>query len=228
MVDEPGALPLAVRTKGLRKRFGYTETLRGVDLEVPRGQCFGLFGPNGAGKSTLLRIIGTQWVFSAGSVEVLGSALPAESLSVRSRLGAVFHHSFLRPELTLVENLQFTGELYGCAPETIETRGTELLKKLSLNHRRNDPVGTFSQGMTKRASLARSLLHGPELWILDEPFSGLDADGQEVLEALLADFVRDGGTVLLVTHEAERGHRLAEDWIRLEGGKIVERGGDGA
>jgi ABC-type multidrug transport system ATPase subunit len=227
MVDLQESSPLAVRTKGLRKRFGYTETLRGIDLEVPQGQCFGLFGPNGAGKSTLLRILGTQWVFSAGSVEVMGCALPAQSMAVRSRIGIVFHQSFLRPELTLSENLRFTGELYGCSPEAVERRGTELLERLSLFPRRNDRVGTFSQGMTKRASLARSLLHEPRLWILDEPFSGLDADGQIVLEELLEDFSQRGGTVLLVTHEAERGTRLAKQWVRLEAGKVVERHGTG-
>ena len=225
MADAQESLPLAVRTKGLRKRFGYTETLRGIDLEVPQGECFGLFGPNGAGKSTLLRILATQWVFSAGSVEVMGCALPAQTLAVRSQVGIVFHQSFLRPELTLSENLRFTGELYGCSPEAVESRGTELLERLSLLPRRNDCVGTFSQGMAKRASLARSLLHEPKVWILDEPFSGLDVDGQAVLEEMLEGFSQRGGTVVLVTHEAERGTRLAKQWVRLEAGKVVERQG---
>ncbi|HVR75302.1 MAG TPA: ABC transporter ATP-binding protein, partial [Planctomycetota bacterium] len=162
----------AARLRGVRKRFGYQDVLRGVDLEVPRGGIFVIFGPNGAGKSTILRLLATQWSSTAGTVEVLGHDVRREPILIRSQLGLVFHEPFLRRELTVEENLRFASELHGidgaAAPERIE----RLLGRFGILHRRRDAVGTLSQGMTKRASLARSLLNEPRLWILDEPFSG--------------------------------------------------------
>ena len=98
---------LAVRLRGVRKRFGYRDVLRGIDLDIPRGSCFVLTGANGTGKSTVLRVVATKWTFSSGSVEVLGLDVRRSSLRVKSSLGVVFHESFLRPELSLVENVKF-------------------------------------------------------------------------------------------------------------------------
>lgn len=220
--------PPAARLRGVRKRFGYQDVLRGVDLEIPRGGIFVIFGPNGAGKSTILRLLATQWSPTAGTVEVLGHDVRREPILIRSQLGLVFHESFLRRELTVEENLRFASELHGidsaAAPERIE----RLLGRFGILHRKRDAVGTLSQGMTKRASLARSLLNEPRLWILDEPFSGLDPAGQDFLEGTIREYAAGGSTVVLVTHQAALGARLASSSAWIEDGRVARSGSGSA
>jgi ABC-type multidrug transport system ATPase subunit len=218
---EDRASPPAAVLRRVRKRFGYRDTLRGVDLEVPRGGCFVIFGPNGAGKTTVLRILATQWSTSEGEVEVLGLDARRERTEIRRRIGLVFHDSFLRMELTLDENLRLACDLHGLRFAEAAPRIDGLLERFRLAARRGDRVGTFSQGMKKRAGIARSLVHEPEMWILDEPFSGLDPSGQELLEEMIRAFPGGGRTVILVTHNEVRGVRLAGSSARLEEGRVV-------
>jgi ABC-2 type transport system ATP-binding protein len=218
-----GPVEPAVRLRGVRKRFGYRDVLRGVNLEIPRGAVFVLFGPNGAGKSTLLRVIATQWAFDSGEVRVLGLDVRKQAVEVRARVGVVFHESFLRRELTLEENLRFAGDLHGIPRGPAQERIGELLDRFELGHRRGDLVKTFSQGMARRADLARSLLHEPEIWVLDEPFSGLDAEGQAILESAVREFAARR-TVILVTHLLERGRQLAGHSAWVEDGAILAAG----
>jgi ABC-type multidrug transport system ATPase subunit len=218
----------AVRLTGVRKRFGYRDVLRGVDLEIPRGSCFVVFGPNGAGKSTLLRIVATQWTFTSGHVEVLGKDIRKEPTVVRGLIGLVLHDSFLRWELTLEENLRFACDLHGIRAAEGARRTESLLERFGLAHRRHDVTGTFSRGMLQRAGLVRSLLAEPKLWILDEPFSGLDPAGQELLEQAIREFYGAGGTVLLVTHQLNMGSRLATASAYIEDGAILRQGAGAA
>jgi len=213
----------AARLVNVRKRFGYHDVVRGVSLEVPTGSRLVVTGPNGAGKSTLLRILATQWQATVGQVEVLGRDLKRHVLWVRSRIGVVLHEPFLRREMTLEENLRFTGALHGLSRERARERAGELMERFGLSHRRRDAVGTFSQGLLKRSSLARSLLGDPALWLLDEPFSGLDPAGRELLSSVIREHTAGGGdrTVVLVTHELELGRSLATHSARLEGGRLV-------
>jgi len=215
----------AVELRRVRKRFGYRDVLQGADLDIPSGARFVLFGPNGAGKSTLLKIVATQWTSSEGEVRVLGKDARRDPVGVRAIVGLVSHDSFLRKELTLEENLLFACDLHGMPRVAANPRIDVLIDRLGLANRREDRVGTFSQGMTKRASIARSLLNQPELWILDEPFSGLDAEGQVILEGMIREFA---GTVLLVTHEASLGLRLASHSALIQEGRIVRTGSGGA
>ncbi len=214
----------AARLEGVRKRFGYRDVLRGLSLEIPRGGCFVITGPNGAGKSTLVRILATQWSYTAGKVEVLGHDTRREAARVRAHLGIVFHEPFLRKEMTLEENLRFASGLFAIPRGLQEERIARLLETFGLAHRRRDAVGTFSQGMLKRASLARSLINEPELWILDEPFSGLDPGGQELLAHSIRAFVAEGSarTVILVTHQLAIGRRLATVSARIEDGRVAQ------
>ncbi|MCZ6795038.1 MAG: ABC transporter ATP-binding protein [Planctomycetota bacterium] len=211
----------AVCLRGIRKRFGFREVLRGVDLTVARGECLAIFGPNGAGKSTLLRIAATQWRPSHGDGEILGHDIQRDVRSIRRRLGVVFHHSLLRHELTLDENVRFAADLYGIRLRA-GGRADSLIERLGLAARRRDQVGTFSQGMQKRANIIRSLLHDPDLWLLDEPFSGLDPQGRELLSDMVRDFVRQGGAVVLVTHQVELGKDLATRTLSMDDGEIVD------
>jgi ABC-type multidrug transport system ATPase subunit len=208
----------AISVRGIRKRFGFRDVLRGIDFDVERGSCVAIFGPNGAGKSTLMRIVATQWSPSEGSGKVLGFDLVKDKLEIRRRLGVVMHQSFLRDELTLEENLSLTAALYGVDDGEV---ADELLERFGLYHRRRDPVGTFSQGMTKRANIIRSLLHAPELWILDEPFSGLDPEGQDLLSEMIGTFTAKGGTALIVTHRTALGEQVATRTVELVDGELT-------
>lgn len=214
--NAPGTVPV-VRLRAIRKRFGYRDTLRGIDLDVSRGECLGILGDNGAGKSTLLRIMATQWQPSSGSGNIFGHDLRSEPVKIRRRIGVVLHQSLLRPELTLDENLSFTADLYGVS---LDSRSDELIDRLGLTAWRRTPVGTFSQGMTKRAGIIRSLLHGPDLWLLDEPFSGLDPRGKSLCVDLVREFVAGGGTAVVVTHQVELGRDLATRMIHMDDGEI--------
>jgi len=209
---------------GLRKRFGHREALRGIDLEIPAQGCFVLFGPNGAGKSTLLRIISTRMRPTAGRLEVLGQDAVRRGDRVRPLLGAVFHDSFLRGDLTLEENLRFYGELYGISRGILEDRIVGMAERWGLGPRLQDPVRTFSQGMTKRATLIRSLLHDPRVWILDEPFSGLDPAGSALLARVIQEERSGGRAIILVTHDVEMGLRLCDDGAVITGGSVTARG----
>jgi len=219
----------AVRVTGLRKRFGYRDALAGIDLEIPARGCFTLLGPNGAGKSTLLRIIGLSMRPTAGRVEVLGREASRDGAvrngeALRSQIGLVFHESFLRGELTLEENLRYYAELHGLDRSDSQRRAGDLMDRLGLFKRARDPVRTFSTGMMKRASIIRSLLHRPRLWVLDEPFSGLDQEGAGLLEAIIGEEKTAGRAVVLVTHDAELGLRLGDDAAFIAAGSLRARG----
>jgi heme exporter protein A len=153
---------------------------------------------------------------------VLGLDLARQGLEARRRTGAVFHESCLRGDLTLDENLRYYAGLYGVRDGA--ERAERLADRVGLGGRRGDPVRVYSQGMQKRAALARSLVHDPELWLLDEPFSGLDPDGRTLLEGLIGQERGAGRTVVLVLHDVELGLRLADDAALLEGGAAAARG----
>ncbi|MEM7234795.1 MAG: ABC transporter ATP-binding protein, partial [Planctomycetota bacterium] len=169
-----------------------------------------------AGKSTLLRVIATQWQPSGGSGCVLGFDLEKERREIRRRIGAVFHECFLRPEFTLLENLRFAADLYRVPVDA----GVEWAESLGLGHRLKDRTRTFSEGMTKRASLARSLVHKPALWLLDEPFAGLDPSGQEQLRGIVSDYVASGNTAIVVTHHLDLASDLASDVYEVNDGEL--------
>jgi heme exporter protein A len=214
----------AIRLDGVSKSFGFRDVLKSVNLEVPQGECLAVYGHNGAGKTTLARIVSTQWAPSSGSGSILGYAIGRENTEIRSRAGIVGDQSYLRTELSLDENLQLFGALYGT--RDVDFTG-ELLDRFGLVNRKNDSVSTYSKGMTKRANLIRSLLHRPDLWVLDEPFSGLDQDGQVLLGECIKDFIADGKTVLLVTHQRDIGEGLATASIEIQNGCVVKRSGLG-
>lgn len=214
----------AIRLQGISKRFGFREILRDVSLDVSRGECLAIYGQNGAGKSSLARIISTQWAPSSGSGEILGHKIGPGNREIRSVSGKVADQSFLRSELNLDENLAFFHSIYGVRDTE---RSEELLARFGLKNRRKDLVSTYSQGMIKRANIIRSLLHDPELWILDEPFSGLDQEGQGLLKECIQDFSRGGRTVVLVTHLRDIGDGLATTSVEIKDGYLVSQGRPG-
>jgi heme exporter protein A len=214
------ALPAeALSLKGVRKRYGATPALAGVDLRLGWGQVLGLFGHNGAGKSTLLRVLATLAQPDAGAVRVAGLDPARQAAAVRAAIGYVGHAPLLYDDLTPAENLAFTASLYRVAdaPARIDA----LLEEVGASAYAHRRVRTLSNGMAKRVALARALLHRPALLLLDEPETGLDADGLRLLERLIGAVARGGGAVVLSTHDLERGLRVADEALVLRRGAIT-------
>lgn len=189
------------------------QALRGVSLEVRPGETFGLLGPNGGGKSTLFRILSTYFVPTEGSVRLFGLDPAASAREIRRRIGVVFQSPSLDARLTAEENLLCQGRLYGIEENALRRRAAELLDRYGLLERRRDQAGTLSGGLKRRLELAKSLLHEPELLVLDEPSTGLDPGARRELWGHLRELKSSRGiTVLLTTHlleEADACDRLA-------------------
>ena len=211
---------VVVEAERLGKSFGRTAVLRDVGLRITAGETIALFGPNGAGKSTLLRVCGTLMTPTAGALRLFGG--DGRSAAARRRIGLVAHQSFLYPDLTARENLLFYSSLYGLAD------GARLadawLARVDLADACDRPVRAFSRGMEQRLSLARALLHDPELVLLDEPWSGLDAAAADWLDALLGELRARGRTVVAATHDFARGLGVADRAVILHRGRIAWEG----
>ncbi len=214
----------AVSIRRLQRRFGATPVLRSLDLDIRRGECLALFGPNGAGKSTLLRTLAGLLRADAGDVEVFGRALPADA-ALRRRIGYLGHDAFLYRDLDAAENLTYYGRLFGVHDRG---RATALLREVGLERFTSRRVGTFSRGMLQRLGLARALLHEPDLLLLDEPLTGLDPEGADVLSRMLARLREDGVTVLMATHDIARALESATRAVILQRGRVGWDSGDGA
>ena len=213
-----------IEVKGLSKAYGLLPALQGLDFSIGRGEWVLLFGANGSGKSTLLRLLSGLCKPTSGSIRIGGWELPREAMAVRAQIGLVAHRPLLYENLTAVENLDFFGKLYGMAASERADRSRELLRQVGLNRRANTLVRTFSRGMKQRLSIARARLHGPDILLLDEPYSGLDQAGCELLDTWLAEANDAGRTIVLSTHQLARAPALAERALLLSRGKIAYDG----
>jgi heme exporter protein A len=214
-----------IEVRGLVKSFGSKVALEGVDLDVAEGEFLTLVGPNGAGKTTLIRVLATLTRPTTGSVRVAGYDLSNQGSEARRRIGLASHQTLLYGDLSAEENLRFYGRMYE-VPD-LEERITSLLQRVGLEHRRHDLVRTFSRGMQQRLSLARALLHDPAILLLDEPYTGLDQQATEVLREVLVSLVGRSRTVLMTTHNLERGLELCDRAAILANGRIVHQASKG-
>lgn len=214
----------AVVIAGLRHSYGEREALAGVSFELAEGEVFGLLGPNGGGKTTLFKILATLLPVQSGSATILGHNVASQSDAVRREIGVTFQSPSLDPKLTVRENLKFHGLLYGLSGPTLEARIHELLTRLGLVDRAKDLAETLSGGLKRRVEIAKSLLHGPRVLLLDEPSTGLDPGARHDLWTYLSQLRNGSGvTVLVTTHlmeEAERCDRLGI----LDRGQLVGLG----
>ncbi len=210
----------AVEAHGLVKQFGDRRALDGVDLALPRGSFLSIFGPNGAGKTTLLRQLALLARPTRGELHILGVDALEEPDVLRSRIGLISHKSMLYGDLTAHENLEFFASLYG---EPDQARIDELLRLVELDHRRNDPVRTYSRGMQQRLSIARALVNDPDLVLLDEPYSGLDPHAAELFDRLIGRVREDGRnrTFIMVSHDLAKGYALCSHALILARGQVV-------
>ena len=208
-----GSAAPAVLTSGLERRFGDRKALAGVDLEIAPGEMFALLGPNGGGKTTLFRILATLLLPSAGRAEIFGEDAVLRPDAVRRLIGVVFQSPAVDRLLTVSENLEVQGRLYGMRGAALRAAADGLLTRLRLSDRARDRAGTLSGGLLRRVEIAKGLLHRPALFLLDEPTTGLDPLArQEVWDYLREAREAYGVTIVVTTHlmeEAERCDRVA-------------------
>ena len=208
----------AIETKKLTKVFGDRKALDKVSIEVPEGAFLSIFGPNGAGKTTLVRTLATLSRATSGTALVAGFDAKEEPDKVREHIGLISHNPMLYPDLTAMENLMFTAQLYGVV--NAEERVRELLRAVELDHRRFDVVRTFSRGMTQRLSIARALMNDPDVVFLDEPYAGLDPHAVEIFDGLIEQ-LRDGRTFIMVSHDLQKGFDVCTHALVLARGRVV-------
>jgi heme exporter protein A len=208
-----------ISVRNLVKTFGVKPVLRGLDFQVERGEFVALVGPNGAGKTTFLRILASLSKPNMGDVRLDGYGLPAQASIVRRRLGVLSHQPLLYGDLTAEENLRFYGRMYS-VPD-LKRRIDEVLAMVGLRARRRDLVRGFSRGMQQRLSIARAILHHPDILLFDEPHTGLDQDAAGMLDGLLREITGRGRTVVMTSHDLSRAADLASRLDILTKGKIV-------
>ncbi len=210
----------AIELRGLRRDYGERPALADVDLSLGEGESLLVLGPNGSGKTTLLRILATLLRPSGGEALVFGAALPRDAWKVRGRIGLLAHDALLYRDLSGRENLRFHARLHGIGRDVAEARIAELLAAVGMERRGEDRVAELSAGMRQRIAACRCVLHGPDLLLLDEPDSNLDADGRRLVGKLIGP--APGRTRVLVSHDPERHRGEADRVLELGvGGSVV-------
>jgi ABC-2 type transport system ATP-binding protein len=213
-----------IHVEGVRKAFGTTEALAGVDLEAPQGRVLGLLGPNGAGKTTLVRILTTLLRPDAGRATVAGLDVVRDAEAIRSVIGLAGQYAAVDETLTGRENLELVGRLYHLGRAESRKRATEVLDRFSLTRAGDRQVKTYSGGMRRRLDLGASLVARPPVLILDEPTTGLDPRTRMELWQFIEDLVADGTTVLLTTQYLEEADRLAARIVVIDDGRVIAEG----
>ena len=219
---------LAIRLRGVVKRYDEITAVAGLDLDVPLGTCVGLLGPNGAGKSTTMRTLTGQSIADEGEVEVLGYRLPEESKQARVQLGVAPQLDNLDVTLTVEQNLLVFSHLYRIGRHDRRAAIERALEMANLADRRDTRVDKLSGGMRRRLLIARALVHRPRLVLLDEPTVGLDPQVRQELWALIDALRAEGTTILMSTHYIEEAQRLADTVLIMSHGKAVAAGSPAA
>jgi ABC-2 type transport system ATP-binding protein len=217
-------MSLAIRAAGLHKNYGGKPAVQGLDLEVRRGEFFGFLGPNGAGKTTTIHALTGVIKASSGEVEVLGMKVPDEIIAVKRQIGVVPDENVLFDRLTGYEFLEFAGRMYGLDRDVAAQRSKELMELFELDLRADTLIAGYSKGMKKRVALGAALIHRPSLFLLDEPFEGVDPVGARLMKEILQQQVAHGATVFLTSHVLEVVERLCTRVAIINNGRVVAEG----
>jgi ABC-2 type transport system ATP-binding protein len=214
----------SILTEGVRKRYGDTVALDGLDLAVPRGTVCGLLGPNGAGKTTAVRILATLLRLDAGRAEVAGFDVARQAARVRERIGLTVQHDAIDEILTGRQNLELFGRLHHLSPREARRRAGELLEQFGLTEAAGRLAKTYSGGMRRRLDLAAGFILAPQVLFLDEPTTGQDPRNRNEVWDVVRALVRQGTTVLLTTHYLEEADRLADRISVIDRGRVIAEG----
>ncbi len=207
-----------ISLKDLKKKYGSREVLKGVSFDVEKGEFLTLYGPNGAGKTTLLMILSTLIRPSGGSLSIGGMFVGKDNRKIRGIIGYMGHADFLYENLTAFENLDFYSSLYGIPNK--DEKINYLLDLLDLNNYRESIVRTFSKGMKRRLSIARSLIHSPDIILFDEPFSGLDASSVKGLREIIKELKEERKTFIVATHNVDYVSDITDRIVVMKDGTI--------
>lgn len=208
-----------IQVENLTKSFGHVIALRGITFALDEGDFLVLFGPNGAGKSTLIRILSTLLHPTSGQVKIAGLDLAEEAEELRQEIGVISHNVYLYGNLTAYENILFYARLYN-VPNPAQ-RAEEVIEEVGLAKRKKDLVRTFSRGMQQRLSIARAIVHKPKIVLLDEPYTGLDQHAAQMLKKLLMQLHHDKRTIILITHNLQRGVEMGSRLAIQVNGQII-------
>ncbi|MDZ4801120.1 MAG: ABC transporter ATP-binding protein [Bryobacteraceae bacterium] len=211
----------AVAVRDLRKNYAGKAAVDGLTLSVPRGCFYGFLGPNGAGKTTTIRMLMGLIPPTSGEIEILGYSLPAQDQEIKRSIGLVPDESLLFDHLTGSEFIEFTGRMYRLERQTARERARELMDLFELDPASRKLIGEYSKGMRKRVAMAAALIHRPQLFLMDEPFEGVDAMGARLMKDILLDQVRQGITIFLTSHVLEVVERLCDRVAIIHHGRLV-------
>ena len=210
--------------RGLTKRFGKFEAVKGIDFSVERAACVGLLGPNGAGKTTTMRMIMGLCSVTEGDLTVFGVPVQRIGRDIKARIGLVPQETNLDPDITVQENLEIYGRYFGLPLAVVRSRVPELLAFMQLQDRTGARVMQLSGGMKRRLVIARALINEPDLLILDEPTTGLDPQARVLIWKQMLELKRRGKTLLLTTHYMDEAQRLCDRIIVIDDGEILDAG----
>lgn len=224
MLEKPMAMSAAIQVRQLRKLYGDKAAVDGLDLTVPRGSFFGFLGPNGAGKTTTIKMLMGLAVPTEGTIELLDLPMPERAIEIKQRIGLVPDESLLFDGLTGSEFLEFVGRMYKLDRAVARERARELLALFELDTAGRKLIGEYSKGMRKRIAMSAALIHRPDLFLMDEPFEGVDAVGARLMKELLLEQVHRGATVFLTSHVLEVVERLCDQVAIINQGKLVMHG----
>jgi lipooligosaccharide transport system ATP-binding protein len=213
-----------VSARGLRKSYGSFEAVKGIDVEVYRGEAFGFLGPNGAGKSSTMRMIAAVSPVSGGSLRILDMDPATSGSHIRARIGVCPQENNLDIELSVAENLMVYGRFFGLSRAQARARADELLAFVQLTDRAGAKVEALSGGMKRRLTIARSLVNSPDLLLLDEPTTGLDPQARHQLWDRLFRLKQEGVTLVLTTHYMDEAEQLCDRLVVMDKGLIVAAG----
>jgi lipooligosaccharide transport system ATP-binding protein len=219
--------PVLVKAVGLTKHFGSFEAVRGIDVEVRRGEAFGFLGPNGAGKSSTMRMVACVSPRTGGDLQVLGLDPDRDGPKIRSRIGVVPQMDNLDTELTVRQNLQVYGRYFGLSRAQVREKAVELLDFAQLTERADSDVEPLSGGMKRRLTIARSLINDPDMLLLDEPTTGLDPQARHLLWDRLFRLKQSGVTLIITTHYMDEAEQLCDRLVVMDGGRIAAEGSPG-
>jgi lipooligosaccharide transport system ATP-binding protein len=216
--------PSLIYARGLTKAYGAVQAVRGIDLDVRRGEAFGFLGPNGAGKSSTMRMVGAVSPPSGGELRILGLDPARDGPRIRARLGVCPQQDTLDPELSTRENLTVYGRYFGMSRAACGAKADELLDFVALTEKAGEKVENLSGGMKRRLTIARSLINDPDVLLLDEPTTGLDPQARHLLWDKLFRLRQGGVTLVLTTHYMDEAEQLCDRLVVMDGGLIVAEG----
>ena len=218
------AEPLAVEISSLVKTYAGVRAVDDLSLSIPQSCFFGFLGPNGAGKTTTIKMLMGLSQPDSGTIRIMGRKLPDDSLEIKQQIGLVPDDSLLFDYLKGAEYLEFIGRLYGLSRDLARERARELLTLFQLAESERKLIGEYSKGMRKRIAMAAALIHRPKLFLMDEPFEGVDAVGARLMKDILLEQVAHGATVFLTSHVLDVVERLCDHVAIINRGRIVVQG----